>query len=77
MRTVGDLVRAEQELASFRARVNTPTPAPVTTPPPAAAPPPPGPPRCTEQEYSAMDAASRIAYARQFQQPATSPRRGG
>jgi hypothetical protein len=66
MRTVGDLQRAEGELAAYRARLNT---APARSAPPAAAPAPqPQAARVTEEEYQRMPAAERLDYARRFPQ---------
>jgi hypothetical protein len=62
LRTVGDLHRAEQELAAWRNTVKAPA-----SPPPAAAPAPQpqaGPRVVTEQEWQQMPAAEKLDYAR-------------
>jgi hypothetical protein len=71
MRTVGDLQRAEGELAAYRARLNTSPPRPAPANPPPAATPAPQTQRVSEEQWQQMPAAERLDYCRQFSQPTT------
>jgi hypothetical protein len=68
MRTVGDLQRAENELAAYRARLNMapPRPAPASAPPAAA--PAQTQARVSEEQWQQMPAAERLDYCRRFPQ---------
>jgi hypothetical protein len=77
LRTVGDLQRAENELAAYRARLNTSPPSAQVTPPPvaAAAPQPQAGARVTEEQWQQMPAAERLDYCRHFPQSIDGGRR--
>jgi hypothetical protein len=67
MRTVGDLQRAENELAAYRARLKTSPPNAQVTPPATA--PAPQTQRVSEEQWQQMPAAERLDYCRRFPQP--------
>jgi hypothetical protein len=68
MRTVGDLQRAESDLAAYRAWLRMAPPRAQVMPPSAAAPAPEGVPKIDEPAYAAMSARDRMFYCRQFDQ---------
>jgi hypothetical protein len=74
MHSVGDLQRAEGELAAYRARLNTSPPRAQVTPPPAAAP-APQTQRVSEEQWQQMPAAERLDYCRRFPQSTDGGRR--
>jgi hypothetical protein len=68
LRTVGDLVRVEQEVSAWR---NTVKPSSASPPAPAAAaaPQPQADGRVSEEQYARMSHAERLDYCRGFRNP--------